>query len=161
RLIAEAWGCGEMFRQWSEPEAVFRILQELSRGQPCDISGIQGYAMLEEHGGVQWPYPAGTRDTRPHRRLFADGQFYHTDGKARFIFEAPRRMPEPPSDKFPYLLLTGRASAAQWHTQTRTAKSAVLRQLAPSQVYVEINPEDARHSGIRPNQTVIVQSQRG
>ncbi len=161
RLIAEYWGCGEMFRRWTEPEAVFRILQEVSRGQPCDITGIDGYAMLEERGGIQWPYPAGERDVEPHRRLFADGRFFHADGKARFIFEAPRQMPEPPTAKFPYLLLTGRASAAQWHTQTRTAKSAVLQQLSPRDVYVEINPEDARRVSIRPNQDVIVESQRG
>ena len=41
------------------------------------------------------------------------------------------------------ILLTGRGSAAQWHTQTRTAKSAVLRKLYPSEIYVEINPHDA------------------
>jgi assimilatory nitrate reductase catalytic subunit len=161
RLIAEAWGCGEMFRRWTEPEAVFRILQAVSRGQPCDITGIEGYAMLEERGGVQWPYPAGTTDRATHRRLFADGRFYHPSGKAKFVFEAPRQMPEPPSARFPYLLLTGRAGAAPWHTQTRTAKSAVLAQLAPREVYVEINPEDARRDGIRPHQEVIVESQRG
>jgi len=161
RLIAESWGCGEMFRRWTDPEAVFRILQEVSRGQPCDISGIDGYAMLEERGGIQWPYPAGADDREPHRRLFADGCFFHRDGKARFVFEAPRQMPELPSVKFPYLLLTGRASAAQWHTQTRTGKSEVLQQLSPRNVYVEINPEDARRVGIRPNQDVIVESQRG
>jgi assimilatory nitrate reductase catalytic subunit len=161
RLIAEHWGCGELFRGWTDPEAVFRVLQEVSRGQPCDITGIDGYAMLEERGGVQWPYLAGTHDLEQHRRLFSDGRFFHSDGKARFIFEAPRQMPEPPTAKFPYLLLTGRASAAQWHTQTRTAKSAVLQQLAPRDPYVEINPDDARRDGIRPHQDVIVQSQRG
>jgi assimilatory nitrate reductase catalytic subunit len=70
-------------------------------------------------------------------------------------------MPEPPNSRYPYLLLTGRGTAAQWHTQTRTAKSAVLRQLGPQTVYVEINPQDARREDIRPNQHVIVESQRG
>ena len=70
-------------------------------------------------------------------------------------------MPERPSERYPYLLLTGRATAAQWHTQTRTAKSAVLRQLAPQQFYVEINPEDAERENLRPNQRVLVESQRG
>ena len=53
-------------------------------------------------------------------------------------------MPEPPNAKFPLLLLTGRGAASQWHTQTRTSKSAVLRELYPQEVYVEINPADAR-----------------
>ncbi len=59
------------------------------------------------------------------------------------------------------MLLTGRGTAAQWHTQTRTSKSAVLRSLGPMNIYVEINPADARREGIRPNQEVIVASQRG
>jgi assimilatory nitrate reductase catalytic subunit len=70
-------------------------------------------------------------------------------------------MPEAPSERYPFLLLTGRGSAAQWHTQTRTAKSPVLRQLAPAEVYVEVNPEDAARENIRPNQMILVESQRG
>jgi hypothetical protein len=40
QLLAHAWGVAELFERWSSPEAVFRILAELTRGQPCDISGI-------------------------------------------------------------------------------------------------------------------------
>jgi assimilatory nitrate reductase catalytic subunit len=70
-------------------------------------------------------------------------------------------MPEPPNPRYSLLLLTGRGSASQWHTQTRTAKSAVLRKLAPPDLYVEINPADARREGIRPDEPVVVESQRG
>jgi anaerobic selenocysteine-containing dehydrogenase len=112
-------------------------------------------------GGIQWPYPEESHDDAPQRRLFADGRFYHADGRARFLFESPRAMPEPPSKNYPYLLLTGRGSASQWHTQTRTSKSAVLRQLYPAEVYVEIHPDDARREGIRPNTQVAIESQRG
>jgi assimilatory nitrate reductase catalytic subunit len=59
------------------------------------------------------------------------------------------------------VLLTGRGSASQWHTQTRTGKSHVLRKLAPEGVYVELNPADARRLGIRQNEFVTVESQRG
>ena len=150
KLVAEYWGCGEMFRQWQSPAATFQILKRLSAGQPCDISGIEGYDMLDERGGIQWPCPAGESEAVPEteRRLFEDGRYYHPDGRARFLYEDPRPLPEPPGDRFPLLLLTGRGSAAQWHTQTRTAKSAVLRKLYPAQVYVEVNPADARARGI-------------
>lgn len=161
RLIAEAWGCGEMFRHWTDPEAVFQILKELSRDRPCDITGIADYRMLDERGGIQWPYAESTPDPASQRRLFADGRFYHPDGKAKFLFEQPTAMVEPPCEKYPLQLLTGRGTAAQWHTQTRTAKSAVLRQLYPATVYAEINPVDARRSGIKPNQRLVVESQRG
>lgn len=161
RLIAEAWGCGRMFERWNSPEAVFQSLKELSRGQPCDITGIADYRMLDERGGIQWPYPEDSPDPAPERRLFADGKFYHADGKARFIFDPPARLPEPPNDEFPFMLLTGRGTASQWHTQTRTAKSPVLRKLYPAEIYIEINPGDARRLGIGPDQRVVVRSQRG
>jgi assimilatory nitrate reductase catalytic subunit len=63
--------------------------------------------------------------------------------------------------QFPLLLLTGRGTASQWHTQTRTSKSAVLRKLYPENLHVEINPEDARSLAIRPHDEVFVESQRG
>ena len=128
---------------------MFQLLKRLSAGQPCDITGIDDYDMLDERGGVQWPYPADRLTIRQERRLFEDGQFYHADGRARFMCEAPRPLPEPPNEKYPFVLLTGRGSAAQWHTQTRTAKSAVLRKLYPEELYVEINSagrRSTRHS---------------
>ncbi len=161
RLVAEYWGCGEMFSRWQTVEDVFNSMKDLSRGQPCDISGVEGYRMLDKRGGIQWPYPADGADESQQRRLFADGQFYHADGRAKFIFEQPRQMPEPPTAKYPYLLLTGRGTASQWHTQTRTSKSAVLRRLYPDEPYVEIHPDDARQEHIRPHQQVVVESQRG
>ena len=175
QLIAEYWGFGQLFARWSSPEAVFRILQQASRGQPCDISGIEGYRMLEEAGGVQWPFPEAPSgegdDVRLEsltyesltygRRLFADGRFYHADGRARFVFDAPARMPEEPNVRYPLLLLTGRGTTAQWHTQTRSGKSAVLRKLAPRELYAEVNPLDARRAKVRPNQWMMIESQRG
>jgi assimilatory nitrate reductase catalytic subunit len=161
RLIAEFWGCAEMFRKWTDPEAVFQILKALSRGMPCDISGIHDYRMLDDLGGVQWPYPLENPDPSQQRRLFADGKFYHNDGKARFFYSPITPLPEPPSDDYPLMLLTGRGTASQWHTQTRTSKSPVLRKLYPPELYLEINPADARRLAIKANQRVIVSSQRG
>ena len=163
KLVAEYWGCGSMFRAWESPAAAFQILKRLSAGQPCDITGIAGYDMLEEQGGIQWPCAEG--DPRPaprsERRLFEDGRYHHEDGRARLLFETPRPLPEPPTDRFPLILLTGRGSAAQWHTQTRTSKSAVLRKLYPARIYVEVNPADARERGIGTNDSVHVESRRG
>lgn len=164
RLIAEAWGCGAMFREWTSPAAVFEIMKKLSRGQPCDITGIRDYAHLDECGGIQWPLSEAVKqseDSSNQRRLFEDGRFYHADGRAKFLFEAPKPMPEGPSKKFPFVLLTGRGTASQWHTQTRTSKSDVLRKLYPERVYVEINPVDSRKLGITAGDRVSVTSQRG
>ena len=160
KLIAQYWGCGEMFRDWSSPEAVFQILKKLSRGQPCDISGIQDYHMIDACGGVQWPW-AESGVPNQERRLFEDGRFFHADEKARFVFEAPRAAPEVADDEYPFVLLTGRGTSSQWHTQTRTGKSDVLRRLYPATVYVEINPRDAERLGIQPQAQVVVASRRG
>ena len=160
RLVAEAWGCGSMFQRWTSPEAVFQILKELSRGQPCDITGITDYQMLEREGGVQWPLPEGKALSGNERRLFEDGVFFHPDGRAKLIVEDPRPVPEPTTRDYPLTLLTGRGSSSQWHTQTRTSKSAVLRRLSAQEIYVEVNPSDAEALGLSPNEWINVISRR-
>jgi assimilatory nitrate reductase catalytic subunit len=162
KLVADAWGCGEMFERWSNPEAVFQILKQLSRGQPCDITGIEDYAMLDRLRGIQWPLPEGeTVKPCSERRLFSDRVFYHPDGKAKLLFEMPRPVPEVSDEAYPFVLLTGRGSSAQWHTQTRTAKSPVLRKLAPEEPYVEVSPVDAHTLDVNPGEWVTVESRRG
>ncbi len=162
KAIAEAWGCGSMFERFSSPAATFEILKALSAGQPCDFSGIESYEQLDTLRGVQWPLPKGeVPRASDERRLFADGKFFHDDAKARFIFSDPTAMPEPTSARFPLLLLTGRGSSAQWHTETRTKKSDVLRKLHPSTPYVEVSPVDAKALGLGPSEWVRVHSARG
>jgi assimilatory nitrate reductase catalytic subunit len=141
-------------------------VKRLSAGRPCDITGIRDYQHLDERGGIQWPWPDCQFDGDQHspekeRRLFADGRFFTPDGKARFIFEQPRPLPEPTDDDYPFTLLTGRGTSAQWHTGTRTEKSDVLRKLRPAAAYVEINPADSRRLHIPPNSTVMISSRRG
>jgi len=161
RLVADAYGCGDLMGDWDTPENVFQILKRLSAGRPCDFSGIADYHDLDEARGIQWPHPAGSPDPEPQRRLFADGRFFHADGRARFLFDAPKPLPEPADDAYPLVLLTGRGSASQWHTQTRTSKSAVLRKLSPKGLHLEIHPDDAAKIGVKPEDWVIVKSRRG
>ena len=151
-----------MFARWASPEAVFGILKECSRGQPCDITGIADYAMVDVCGGVQWPLSDATPAGKPaaERRLFEDGRFHHPDGRAIFLFEAPRPMAEAVDAAFPFVLLTGRGTSSQWHTGSRTAKSDVLRQLYPENIYVEINPRDAARLGIVAGAAVAIRSRR-
>lgn len=164
KLVAEHWGCGKMFAPWTHPEAAFGILQELSRGQPCDFSGIEGYAHIETAGGIQWPYAKESEVDAAQlreRRLFSDGRFFTPDHRAVFHFENPRPMPEQPDDEYPFLLLTGRGSSSQWHTGSRTDKSEVLRRLAPTALYVELHPADASRLNLENNDRVTVRSRRG
>ncbi|MFP5322900.1 MAG: molybdopterin oxidoreductase family protein [Acidimicrobiia bacterium] len=161
KLIAEAWGCGELFERWTTPEDAFRLLAEVTAGRPCDISGIRSYAQIDEAGGIQWPFPAGTTEVEPERRLFGDGRFPTPDGRARFVFDDPRPLPEPTDERYPLALLTGRGTSAQWHTQTRTRRSDVLRALAPERLIAEVNPGDAAAAGLAAGDVAVVESRRG
>ncbi|MBI2706163.1 MAG: nitrate reductase [Actinobacteria bacterium] len=181
KLIADAWGCGHLFEEWSSPEATFTLLARLSEGQPCDFSGIESYRMIDGAGGIQWPYPVEMREaehqegsfgsakpptdrrrrSKNERRLFEDGEFFHPDGRARFVFSDPEPPKERPSAGFPLVLLTGRGSSAEWHTNTRTGKSAVLGKLHPACTRVELHPDDAAARGISTNDAVTVRTRRG
>ena len=114
QLIAEAWGCGDMFARWKTPEDVFALLKEVSRGQPCEITGH--HRLRHDRGPPRHPVAAAPRArtsrASSERRLFEDGRFFHADGRARFIFEAPRAIPEPTDTRYPFALLTGRGSSA-------------------------------------------------
>lgn len=165
RGIAHYWGAGEQFAEWTDPEAVFQIMQRASRGKPSDITGIDGYAQLDRCGGIQWPWTEadanGTQEPPQQRRLFADGSFYYDDGRARLIFDAIAAMPEPTSSEYPIMLLTGRGTVSQWHTQTRTRQSPVLRMLYPQEAYIEIHPDDAELWNVGNGDAVVIESRRG
>ncbi|HEX9530336.1 MAG TPA: nitrate reductase [Acidimicrobiales bacterium] len=162
-MIAEAWGCAPLLAEWTSPEAVWGIITRLSAGRPCDMTGITCYRMIDELGGIQWPFPAGSPlpAVGSERRLFEDGRFHHGDGRARFVFEQPRPVAEPASALYPLVLLTGRGSSSQWHTQTRTAKSAVLRSLSAADPYVEVAPRDAEARRLVTGDWAVVVSAHG
>ena len=160
QLLANTWGCGEMFEKWSSPPAAFEILQELSEGQPCDITGIHGYQQLDEEGGIQWPCPTGENPSQ-ERRLFADHKFYTPNGRAKFLFDPPTPLPEPTCDDYPFTLLTGRGTSAQWHTQSRTNKSAILRKLHPTELFLDLHPDDAESLSISDQEELKISSRRG
>ncbi len=91
----------------------------------------------------QWPQPKGqpSQDTR----FFADGRFYHSDGKARFI-ATPAGSSHRTDVDFPLVLNTGRIRD-HWHTMTRTGKSARLSAHI-AEPFAEIHPLDAANRNI-------------
>ncbi|MEJ8308359.1 molybdopterin-dependent oxidoreductase [Agrobacterium larrymoorei] len=103
-----------------------------------------------------WPQPSGT--ARSTTRFFADGKFFHADGKARFISTV---LPQTnrTTVEYPLTLNTGRIRD-QWHTMTRTGKSARLSSHL-AEPYVELHPRDAMAAGIRSADLVEVESPLG
>lgn len=164
KSVANRWGCDSMFESWKTPESTFQILKRLTKGTPCDITGIKDYQMLQELGGIQWPWKENENDEQQplqERRLYEDGKFYHDSRKARFLFEPVVTPPEAPDVAYPFWMMTGRGTSSQWHTLTRTGKSKILSQMAPENPYVEINPSDAKCLLIKHKDRVRIESRRG
>ena len=74
--------------------------------------------------------------------------FFHADARARSsVFEAAAaRRRAGRTSTFPLVLLTGRGSSAQWHTETRTEQvgDAASGWRPPASTLLEIHPVDAR-----------------
>jgi anaerobic selenocysteine-containing dehydrogenase len=160
RLIAHAAGRGDLVARWRTPEDVFRTLQELSRGRYFDFSGIDGYADLDARGGIQWPRPDDGTEPATERRLFGDGCFPTSDGRARFVVDGPRPPAEHVRPRRPLVLLTGRGSTSEWHTGTRTRRAPALARLSSEDPYLELSPADADARGIASHDWVQVVSDR-
>ncbi|TCQ29330.1 nitrate reductase [Rhizobium sp. PP-CC-3G-465] len=106
----------------------------------------------------QWPQPAGTAPNAADSRFFADGRFYHPDGRARFVPVIPAR-DQRTTAAHPFALNTGRIRD-QWHTMTRTGKTARLTAHF-AEPFVEIHPDDARSLGLTPADLVVLESPQG
>jgi len=168
---------------WGDAESAFEAWKACSRGRPCDYSGLS-YALLRDRGGIQWPCteqaPDGTE------RLYADGVFntdpdyaetYGNDlktgaadteadararqpqGRAYLQAAAYAPSPETPDGERPLELTTGR-TIYHFHTRTKTGRAPELNEAAPD-VWVELNPDDARALGIAEDERVLIESARG
>ncbi|MBV7538746.1 molybdopterin-dependent oxidoreductase [Duganella sp. sic0402] len=127
-----------------------------------DMSGLAGLNQraYDELAPTQWPARRTAGGTlRIDARLFEDGVFAHADGKARFIATAPRLPRHAVSEDYPLSLNTGRVRD-QWHTMTRTGKSATLADhIAES--FVDMHPQDALLSGVKEGELARITSDWG
>jgi assimilatory nitrate reductase catalytic subunit len=134
-------GAHEIFAEHARLSSVAQ-----AAGRAFDLSGIanlseSAYADLRP---VQWPVstPNGGAE-----RLFADGQFYHSDGRARLVATVPRRPIFALDQEYPLVLNTGRIRD-QWHSMTRTGRSARLGAHLP-EPFVDMHAADALSFGVR------------
>ena len=161
-MMAERWGCAELFTGWSTPHDAFEEWRRVSAGRPCDYSGIT-WDRIDAAGGVHWPCPAGPEGADIPLgglpRLYTDLNFNTPDGKAKVHVVQPERIRDRPRERFPVLLNTGR-TVEHWHTRTKTGRIPVLEGLAP-EAWVELHPTDATALGVRSGDWVKVVSERG
>jgi assimilatory nitrate reductase catalytic subunit len=164
--MAKTMGVEEkIFPGWTGSRDAFEEWRKVSKGRLCDYSGIT-YELLDEVGGVQWPFPdrglhgeALREEARKTRRLYTDGVFPTLDGRARLIVVEHKTMPEEPNAAYPLLLNTGR-TVEHWHTRTKTGGIEILKRLSP-EAWIEMNPRDARKLKLRQGDRVRVVSRRG
>lgn len=103
---------------------------------------------------VRWPLDADGAGTA---RLFGNGAFPTSTGKAKFVGAVSQSAPGDPD--FPLVLNSGRIRD-QWHTMTRTGLSGTLSANEP-EPFVEIHPDDARARNIGEGRLVRLKTQQG
>jgi len=147
--VARRMGFGRAF-DYDSPAAVFREHARLSAFEnggvrDFDIGAVAASSDAEYEAlqPFQWPRPAGVAAPK---RLFADGRFFTPSRKAQLVPTPPRAPAEQPSGDYPLVLNTGRVRD-QWHTMTRTGKSARLSG-HHAEPFVQLHPLDAARFGL-------------
>lgn len=154
--VGRRLGFKEQFAFQTSAEVYAEFVQ-LTSGRPCDMSGLS-HDRLQQQGPTQWPYPEGCHDPEP-KRLYTDGYFATSDGRAIFAGYHSKGLAEPSDPNYPYVLTTGRLYG-HWHTLTRTGRTNKTQQMHPDP-FIEIHPKDAGHLGIQNGDRVEVRSRRG
>ncbi|KAK5938539.1 hypothetical protein PMZ80_009510 [Knufia obscura] len=174
---------GSPLFSFKTPEEAFKAWQGVSKGRPCDYSGMS-YEKLSQGTGIQWPcneeHPNGTE------RLFSDGKFF-TDTEycedfghdletgapvtkaqyeavnpgGRAILKECHYLPETEAtnDEYPLQLSTGRRTR-HFHTRTKTGRTKELQDADPDN-YIQISEHDAKHLDIQEGDMVLAESRRG
>ncbi|MFW2586915.1 molybdopterin-dependent oxidoreductase [Sagittula sp. SSi028] len=159
--VGRRMGWADAF-DFQKPVEIFREYAALSAlgsrfGRDFDISALSDlsdtdYAKMPPQ---RWPVTA----ERKGGRFFADGAFFHADGRGRLLpvrWRAPAAKTAP---RYPFRLNTGRLRD-QWHTMTRTALSPRLSAHL-SEPFLDIHPEDAAALEIGASDLVQVKSPTG
>lgn len=161
--VGQALGHEQAFA-YTGPADVFREHAALSdfenRGER--IFNLRGLTALSDSQyealePVQWPVLTGPEQGTA--RLFGDGQFVTTNGRARLVPVSTVLPRQQPSAGAPLIVNTGRIRD-QWHTMTRTAKAPRLLQHR-SEPFIEMHPGDLQRHGVRDGELAVLQRGQG
>ncbi len=141
---------------YARAEEIFNEHRETTRGRDLDITGLS-YDLLDSGGPQQWPYPEGARTGKA--RLYEDGKFPTSSGRARFVVTPCVPVAEKTSASFPLALSSGRLRD-QWHGMSRTGTVARLFNHAEEPV-LEMNPRDLERRGMKSGELVRLRTRRG
>ncbi|HLJ01536.1 MAG TPA: molybdopterin-dependent oxidoreductase [Bradyrhizobium sp.] len=147
--VAKRFGFGAAF-DFPSAAAIFREHAALSAfendgSRDFDIGGLSGLSdeAFDAMAPVLWPLRS---DETTSPRFFADGGFFSSDQRARFVASEQPMLRTATSMERPLRLNTGRIRD-QWHTMTRSGMSPRLgaHVLEP---FVEVHPDDAARYGL-------------
>ncbi|MBD8689728.1 MULTISPECIES: nitrate reductase [unclassified Rhizobium] len=160
--VAQRMGFGKAF-DYKTPADIFAEHAALSAfenhgARDFDIGACSDIAVDEYESLPPFTWPRSAGQEPQTKRFFANGNFFHSDGRARFITTALPRTSRI-SAAYPLTLNTGRIRD-QWHTMTRTGKSTRLS-AHMAEPFVEIHPRDAMEAGIETADLVKVESPLG
>ena len=147
-------GMGSLF-PYESAESIWLEHRESTRGRDLDITGLS-YEKLEK-APTQWPYPEQAQEGK--KRLYEDGIFPTSDGKARFANVSYKATAELRQSRYPFALNTGRLRD-QWHGMSRTGLVSKLFGHVPEPV-IELNAQDMDKNGWRTGDLLHVTSKRG
>jgi assimilatory nitrate reductase catalytic subunit len=160
--IAKRMGFGQAFN-FTTAADIFREHAHLSAfendgSRDFNIGGLADIsnAAFDELAPITWPIH---RNKKIKQRFFSDGQFYFSDGKARFAVPTPPKLHQDISPEHSLRLNTGRIRD-QWHTMTRSGLSPRLGQHI-TEPFVEIHPEDAQNFHIKDKKFARVSTAYG
>jgi assimilatory nitrate reductase catalytic subunit len=147
---------------YATPAEIFREYAALSGlagalGRDFDISGFSDISDGEYDAlqPTRWPVTA----QRQGGRFFADGAFYHPDGKAKALAVSYRPPAAQTDRRYPFRLNTGRYRD-QWHTMTRTGLAPKLSTHKP-EPELDMHPLDAEAQRLSDGDLVQVTSPHG
>ena len=149
-MVARAMGFEDAFN-YHHPQQIFNehcaLTSANNNGARALDLGPLATLTIAEYDALrpqQWPLESAHRIGR--ERLFANGEYYTKDGKARFIAITPQKPEQQTCTQYPYILNTGRVRD-QWHTMTRTGNaSRLLKHI--DRPWLSIHPDDAKRKGI-------------
>jgi assimilatory nitrate reductase catalytic subunit len=147
---------GDTLFPYENAEQIFNEHRATTVGRDLDIGGLS-YALLESAGPQQWPLRAGATIGTP--RLYGDGVYPTTSGRARFTEVQHRPLAEATDPRHPLHLNTGRLRD-QWHGMSRTGVVSRLHAHAPEPA-IEMHPRDMERRGIVDGDLVWLKGKRG
>jgi assimilatory nitrate reductase catalytic subunit len=156
RLGAKLGRDGARLFPYASPQEIHDEHRETTRGRDLDITGLS-YAVLEQQGPQQWPYPEGA--TAGAARLYEDGKFPTASGRAHFAAVAHRAVAEQTDARHPLHLNTGRLRD-QWHGMSRTGTVGRLFSHV-EEALLSMNSADMKVRQIKDGDLVRVRSRRG